>query len=478
MRRHPAKLYGLLLGPVLFVLVLFFVHPTGMSEPARMVLASTLWIAAWWITEAIPIPVTSLLPIILFPLTGAVSVSETAASYSDPIIFLYIGGFIIAVAIEKWGLHRRIALNTILRTGTNARHIILGFMIATAFVSMWISNTATTVMMLPIGSAIISQMNGRNNPGDFGRALMLAIAYAASLGGIATLIGTPTNLVFAGIVRETYQTDITFTQWMSIGLPISLVLLVLCWLYLTRIGFRLKESTVGSGREEILRMQRTLGKMSYEEKAVTVVFTMTALCWMLRSLVLKHWIPGIDDSLIAIAGATLLFLIPSRQNPGSMLIDWKAAVNIPWGIILLFGGGLALAAGFQSSGLAGWIGNQMTLLQGVSLLLLIFILVIAVVVLSEIASNVATAAMILPILVALGVAIDVHPYILMVAATIAASCGFMLPVATPPNAVVFGSGYLRMRDMVRAGFWLDIISIIVVSVFVYAFLQILWANLL
>jgi sodium-dependent dicarboxylate transporter 2/3/5 len=284
--KHPSKIYGLILGPLLFAIVLLFVHPDGMSEPARMVLASTLWIATWWITEAIPIPVTSLLPVILFPLTSAVPIAETAASYSDPIIFLYIGGFIIAVAIEKWGLHRRIALNTILRTGTNARHIILGFMIATAFVSMWISNTATTVMMLPIGSAIISQMNGRENPGMFGRALMLAIAYAASLGGIATLIGTPTNLVFAGIVRETYQTDITFTQWMSVGLPISLVLLLLCWLYLTRVGFRFREGEMSSGREEILRMQRALGKMSFEEKAVSIVFLITAVCWMLRSLVL------------------------------------------------------------------------------------------------------------------------------------------------------------------------------------------------
>lgn len=478
MMKHPSKIYGLLLGPLLFIIILLFVHPAGMSEPARMVLASTLWIAAWWITEAIPIPVTSLLPVILFPLTGAMPVQDTAASYSDPIIFLYIGGFIIAVAIEKWGLHRRIALNTIVRTGTNARHIILGFMIATAFVSMWISNTATTVMMLPIGAAIISQMQARQESEHFGKALMLAIAYSASLGGIATLIGTPTNLIFAAIVRETYQTEITFTQWMAVGLPVSLVLLVLCWIYLTRIGFRFKDSTIHNGREEILKMKMALGKMSFEEKAVAIVFSITAISWMMRSLVLKKWIPGIDDSLIAVAGATLLFLIPSKQNKGSMLIDWKTAVNIPWGIILLFGGGLALASGFQSSGLADWIGNQMTLLQGMPLLLLIFILVIAVVLLSEIASNVATAAMILPILVALGVAIDVHPYILMVAATIAASCGFMLPVATPPNAVVFGSGYLRIRDMIRAGFWLDLICIVVVSVFVYVFLQMLWAELL
>ena len=443
-----------------------------------MVLASTLWIATWWITEAIPIPVTSLLPLILFPLTNALNVQTVTKSYGDPIIFLYVGGFIIAVAIEKCGLHRRIALNTILRTGTDARNIILGFMIATAFISMWISNTATAVMMLPIGTAIIGQLSNTQGPTEFGKALMLCIAYAASIGGMATLIGTPTNLVFAGIVRETYQTEISFTQWMAIGLPVSIVLLIASWFYLTRIGFKLGGSSLSGGREEIRNMLRALGKISFEEKAVGIVFSITALCWMLRSFVLTKWLPGIDDSVIAIAGAMSLFLIPSRNEKGTMLIDWKAAVNIPWGIILLFGGGLAIASAFQSSGLADWLGSQMTLLQGVPLLLLILILVSSVTLLSEIASNVATAAMILPILVALAIAIGVHPYILMVAATVAASCGFMLPVATPPNAVVFGSGYLRIRDMIKAGFWMDVISITVVSLFMYFFLEKIWGALL
>ncbi len=478
MKKHPAKYYGLFVGPLLFALVMFFVRPAGMSDEARMVLASTLWIATWWITEAIPIPVTSLLPLVLFPLTNSMKVQDVGKSFGDPIIFLYLGGFMIAVAIEKWGLHRRIALNTILHTGTNSRHIILGFMIATAFVSMWISNTATAVMMLPIGMAIISQLSHDQRPKEFSKALMLSIAYAASIGGMATLIGTPTNLVFAGIVRETYQTEITFLQWMVVGLPVSIVLLVISWIYLTRFGFKLEGGSVLGGREEIRGMLRSLGKISFEEKVVGIVFSVTALCWMLRSFILTKLIPGIDDSVIAIAAAMLLFVIPSRSMKGTKLIDWKDAANIPWGIILLFGGGLAIASGFQSSGLANWIGNQMTLMQGIPLLVLIAILVASVTLLSEIASNVATAAMILPILVALAAAIGIHPYILMVAATLAASCGFMLPVATPPNAVVFGSGYLSIRDMMKAGVWMDVICITVLSLFVYFFLDKLWGSLI
>jgi sodium-dependent dicarboxylate transporter 2/3/5 len=332
--------------------------------------------------------------------------------------------------------------------------------------------------MLPIGMAIISQLNTDQSPNAFGKALMLSIAYAASIGGMATLIGTPTNLVFAGIVRETYQTEITFLQWMAVGLPVSLVLLFISWVYLTRFGFRLGKSSVTGGKVEVRNMLVALGKISFEEKAVAIVFVFTALCWMLRSFILTQWLPGIDDSVIAIIGAMLLFVIPAKNVKGAMLVNWKDAVNIPWGIILLFGGGLAIASGFQSTGLATWIGNQMTLLQGIPLIILILILVTSVTVLSEIASNVATAAMILPILVALAVAIGIHPYVLMVAATIAASCGFMLPVATPPNAVVFGSGYLTIRDMMRAGFWMDIIGIIVITLFMYFLMEKIWVSLL
>jgi sodium-dependent dicarboxylate transporter 2/3/5 len=324
---------------------------------------------------------------------------------------------------------------------------------------------------------MISQLPGQGTS-DFGKALMLSIAYAATIGGMATLIGTPTNLVFAGIVRETYGTEITFLQWLSIGFPLMVILLFLSWLYLTRIGFKMAKGTRAAEDEDIRSMVRTMGKMTYAEKAVSVVFLVTALCWILRSFVLEKFIPEIDDSVIAIAGALLLFMIPSRAEEGGRIMDWKAASAIPWGIILLFGGGLSVAAAFQSSGLAGWMGNQLALLQGVPLFLLILFLVTGVTILSEIASNVATAAMILPVLVALAAAIGVHPFILMVAATLGASCGFMLPVATPPNAVVFGSGYLKIRDMMRAGLWMDILCVLIVSIFIYLFLEIFWKALL
>jgi len=337
---------------------------------------------------------------------------------------------------------------------------------------MWISNTATSVMMLPIGMAIVHQL-GTNDRSSFGKALMLSIAYSASIGGIATLIGTPTNLVLAGIVEELYGEEITFFQWFKFGLPISIVLLGICWFYLTRIAFRMKTETYGGGRKEIAKQHKKLGPFTRQEKAVSIVFGLTALCWILRSFVFSSWLPGLNDTIIAIIGAVVLFIIPSGVD-GKKLMDWETAVKIPWGIVLLFGGGLALAAGFVHTGLADWIGTKMTLLQGVHLFLLLLILIAIVNFLTEITSNVATASMILPILASMAIAIEVHPYILMVAATLAASCAFMLPVATPPNAVVFGSGYLRIKDMVRAGIWMNLVSILILTFIVYYALPVIW----
>lgn len=477
------QITGLLLGPAIFLLTLVFVHPAGMSAQAHGILASTLWIAIWWITEAVPIPITSLLPIVLFPCTGGLGVKATAAAYGSPLIFLFVGGFIIAVAIEKWNLHKRIAMNIIKAVGASRRRLILGFMLATAFLSMWLSNTATTMMMMPIGLAIIKQLSGLtakesgqddSENKDFGRALMLAIAYSASIGGMATLIGTPTNVIFSGVVKQLYDADISFAQWFLFGLPVSAVLLVVCWHYLVRWAFSFDDVEIPGGREEVEEQLRALGEFHSEEKWVMFVFGLTALAWISRSFVLAKILPGINDSAIAITGAVLLFLIPAKSRPGSKLLDWESASKIPWGIILLFGGGLSLAAGFQSSGLANWIGDQMTLLQGVPVFILLAVVVVSVNFLTEITSNVATASMILPILASLSMAINVHPFTLMVGATVAASCAFMLPVATPPNAVVFGSGYLRMQDMIRAGFRMNLISIVFITIYVYLVLPLLW----
>ncbi len=468
---------GLILGPLLFLWILTSFHPRGLSDEANAVLASAVWIAIWWITEAIPISVTALLPIVLFPLSGGLDLSSTTSAFGHKYIFLYIGGFIIAIAIEKWGLHRRIALQIIRLIGSNITRIILGFMVATAFMSMWISNTATSVMMLPIGMDIISQL--RDNPDThenenitFGKALMLSIAYSASIGGMATLIGTPPNLVLAGVVQETYGVEITFSQWFKFGLPISVLLLIICWIYLTRFAFSFKDKAFPGGRSEILRLLQQLGKIKFEEKIVLVVFVSTAFLWIFRSL-LQNIIPNLDDTIIAIFAGTTLFLLPAKKS-GEKILNWDEAVKLPWGIILLFGGGMALAEGFKSSGLAEWIGTQMTLLEGMSLFLLVLILIACVNMLTEITSNLATTAMLLPILAPMALSIDVHPYILLVSATVAASCAFMLPVATPPNAVVFGSGYLRIPDMVRTGIWMNVLSILLLSLIVYFLLPAIW----
>ena len=472
------KRVGLFLGPILYILIKLYFYPEGLSIEANGVLASTAWIAVWWITEAIPVAATALLPIVLFPLSGSLDIASTTESFGHKYVFLYLGGFIIAIAIEKWNLHKRIALNIINLIGSNIKKIILGFMVATAFLSMWISNTATSVMMLPIGIAIIKQL--KDNPETdkdenliFGKALMLAIAYSASIGGIATLIGTPPNLVLAGVVEETYGYEITFLQWFMFGFPISVILIFICWKYLSSYAFTFKQQEFPGGKQEIKRLLSTLGNMSYEEKAVSIVFAATAFCWITRDFLLQPLFPKLDDTIIAILFALILFLIPSKTK-NKKLISWKDTKDLPWGIILLFGGGMALAKGFETTGLAQWIGNQMTTFAGLSTIILVLLIIAAVNFLTEITSNLATTAMLLPVLAPMALSIDIHPFILMVSATVAASCAFMLPVATPPNAVVFGSGYLTIPDMVRKGFVMNIISIMLLTLFVYFVLPELW----
>lgn len=472
------KRLGLVIGPLLFLIILLLTPFEGLSEQGHAVLATTIWIAVWWVTEAIPIAATALLPIVLFPLTGGMNLASTTASFGHKYVFLYLGGFLIAIGIEKWNLHRRIALTIIAFIGSDIRKIILGFMIATAFLSMWISNTATSVMMLPIGLAIIKQL--KDNPDTdedenliFGKALMLGIAYSASIGGIATLIGTPPNLVLAGIIESTYGYEITFLEWFQFGLPVALLLLIFCWYYLTRIAYKFKQVDFPGGLKEIQRLKSNLGIISKEEKRVGFVFILAALCWISRSFILQPLFPGIDDTIIAILFGITLFIIPSKNNK-EPLLNWKDTLNLPWGIILLFGGGMALAKAFDESGLALWLGNLMTEFGGFPFFILLFLLITAVNFLTEITSNLATTAMLLPVLAPLALEVGVHPFGLMVGAAVAASCAYMLPVATPPNAVVFGSGYLRIPDMVSKGIVLNLFSILVISIMVYFLLPFLW----
>ncbi|MGB0316317.1 MAG: SLC13 family permease [Flavobacteriaceae bacterium] len=472
------KRLGLIIGPLLFLIILLLTPFEGLSEQGHAVLATTIWIAVWWVTEAIPIAATALLPIVLFPLTGGMNLASTTASFGHKYVFLYLGGFLIAIGIEKWNLHRRIALTIIAFIGSDTRKIILGFMIATAFLSMWISNTATSVMMLPIGLAIIKQL--KDNPDTdedenliFGKALMLGIAYSASIGGIATLIGTPPNLVLAGIIESTYGYEITFLEWFQFGLPVALLLLIFCWYYLTRIAYKFKQVDFPGGLKEIQRLKSNLGIISKEERRVGFVFILAALCWISRSFILQPLFPGIDDTIIAILFGITLFIIPSKNNK-EPLLNWKDTLNLPWGIILLFGGGMALAKAFDESGLALWLGNLMTEFGGFPFFILLLLLITAVNFLTEITSNLATTAMLLPVLAPLALEVGVHPFGLMVGAAVAASCAYMLPVATPPNAVVFGSGYLRIPDMVSKGIVLNLFSILVISIMVYFLLPFLW----
>jgi sodium-dependent dicarboxylate transporter 2/3/5 len=472
------KKIGLILGPTIFIIVLNFFHPEGLNKEANAILASTLWIAIWWITEAIPIAVTALLPIVLFPLCGGLELSQTTSSYGHKFVFLFLGGFILAIAIEKWNLHKRIALNIINLVGTNIVNIILGFMIATAFLSMWISNTATAVMILPVGIAVVLQLQDNPNTIEnensiFSKALMLAIAYSASIGGMASLIGTPPNLVLAGVLEKSYGIELTFSKWFGFGFPISITFLIIAWIYLTKFAFKFKLKEFPGGIAEIKKQLNNLGKISFEEKMVLTVFLITAAAWISRSLFLNQIIPSIDDTVIAIISAIVLFIIPSR-NKNEALLGWSDAVKLPWGILLLFGGGMAIAVGFETSGLALWLGEQLKLLETIPLIILLLIIIGSVNFITEITSNLATTAMILPVLVSLSNATGIHYNYLLVGATVAASCAFMLPVATPPNAVVFGSGYLKIKDMLKIGILMNIISIILLTLIVYFILPLLW----
>ena len=470
--RLNKNILGLILGPILFLVIMIFVDAEGLSFEAKCILASTAWMAIWWVTECVPISVTALLPIVLFPLTGGMDLATTTAAYGHKLVFLFVGGFLIALAIEKWHLHKRLALNIIRVTGSNKSRVILGFMLATAFLSMWISNTATSIMILPVGLAIISQLKDdpktvENENEIFGKSLMIAIAYSASIGGMATLIGTPPNMVLAGVVEESYGIKLNMFDWMKFGVPLSSFLLFVCWLYLTKIAFKFKNEEFSAGKEEILRQINKLGKFSNEEIKVLIVFTLTALGWIFRGSI-ETIFPMIDDTIIAIFFAVTLFIIPTKnQKTNTTLLVWNDTVKLPWGILILFGGGMAIASAFGKSGLALWIADLLTNLNDVSLFLIILIIVTSINLLTEVTSNMATTAMLLPVLVTIALAIDVHPYFLLVAATLAASCAFMLPISTPPNAVVFGSGFLKIEDMFKKGVWMNLISIITITLVVY-----------
>ncbi len=441
------KRFFQLLGPTAF-LAIKLIPFEGLSPEGQAVLACSAWLAIWWITEAVELEVTSLLPIVILPLSGGLHVKDTTMSYGHPYIFLFMGGFIIGLAIEKWNLHKRIAFRIIQMVGTSEKKIVLGFMIATAFLSMWISNTATAIMMLPIGMSVIHQFEGNKK---FALSLMLGIGYSASIGGMATLIGTPPNIIFAGVVKDSLGEEISFFNWMLFAVPFSVILNLLVWFYLT---YSFKKTGLPTTNE----FDTKLPPISIPEKRVLVVFVLIAILWITRSFLINKLIPAVDDTIIAIFGGLILFIIPSGSGEGN-LMDWKTAKKLPWGILLIFGAGLAIAKGYSDTDLATWLGNRFLLLKDIPVWVIILLVIASINFLTEITSNTATAAMVLPILISLASSLSVSPYTLMVGAVLASSCAFMLPVATPPNAIIFSSGKVKINEMVRTGLWLNLISI-------------------
>ncbi len=483
--RGIAARVGLVVSPLLALGLLAFVDLDPARPQVTRMAAVAVLMAGWWITEAIPIPATAMLPVALFPLLGILPGKETAGRYFNHLIFLFLGGFLFALAMQRWRLHRRIALGVLLRVGAGPRRMVFGFMAATWFLSMWISNTATAMMLVPMAIAVAEQLaeqHGRERVRPLAVAILLGIAYSASVGGLATLIGTPPNLALARVLEEVFPDSpgISFADWFFFALPLSTVFLFVVWGLLCLLFLR-GDSTFASDPEWIREERRSLGPMSFEERVIAGLFGVLVVAWMLRADIpafgvtipgWSRWLPEpgyVDDGTVAILLALILFLVPSRSRPGERLLDWETASGIRWGIVLLFGGGFALAAGFEASGLSAWLQGALSGLAGAPPLLLILAVCTLLTFLTELTSNTATTMMALPVLASVAVAMRTDPLALMVPATLSASCAFMLPVATPPNAIVFGSGEIRMADMIRAGLFLNLVGVLLVTSAVYLF---------
>ena len=446
-------------GPAMCVAMLAVGAPDTMPDPAWRTAAVVTWMAIWWLFEAIPVAATALLPLILFPALNIATIGDTASPFANPIIFLFLGGFLLAAGMQRWNLHRRIALNVVRLVGSGPRAMIAGFMAASAFLSMWISNTATAVMMLPIAMSIIGDQ--ARDDDRLGYALLLGIAFGASIGGLGTLIGTPPNALLAGYMLQTYGVEIGFGRWMLVGVPLVLLLLPICWVLLTYLVFRVPAADSRVDPAHIKDELSRLGPPMRAEILIALVFAMVVTLWVARPL-FGSIMDGVSDSAIAIAGALFLFVIPAGRFFGPRLLDWATAVRIPWGVLLLFGGGLALASAIEGTGLADWIAEALSGLSAYPIVLALTAAVTLVVFLTELTSNTATAATFLPIAAALALGMNQNPYLFLIPVALAASCAFMMPVATPPNAIVFGSGRLTVGRMAHAGIWLNLIAIVAI----------------
>ena len=487
----PRRWAGLVGGPLLAILLYAIVRDETLGHAGRATLSLMGWMGVWWLTEAIDVAATALLPLAVLPLTtfgahasAGAAMKEAAAPYAHPFIALFLGGFVLALAMERWGLHRRIALVTLRIVGPRPMSMIAGFMAITAVMSMWVSNTATTAMMLPIALSVSALVTGepraadaaagRTRPEHFGLCLLLGIAYAASVGGIGTLIGTPPNVLLAGFLDSEYGTSITFVRWLGVGLPLVAVFVPLIWLLLTRVLYPIARSPIPGGRRLVAEQLASLGPMKRGEWITLIVFMTTALAWIFRPLIARVAIgemrplAGLTDPGIAIVAALALFVIPTDLRTGTFAMNWESAKRLPWGILVLFGGGLSLAAAVSRHGVAEFFGQQAGGLGALPPILITIAITAGVIFLTELTSNTATTATLLPILAGIAPTLGVPPLALLVPATVAASCAFMMPVATPPNAIVFGSGHVTIPQMCRAGLWLNLVGVVLVTVLTYA----------
>lgn len=470
MQSIGGKRVGLILGPVVSLSLFFWLNSSSqLGYQGSAVSAVAILMAIWWMTEALPISATAMLPIPLFPLLGIATVADTTAPYAHNLIFLFMGGFLLGIGMQRWNLHKRIALNVLSILGNRAAVLIAGFMVITAIFSMWVSNTATVVMMLPIGMSVI-ELLGDEAEDNFAVCLMLGLAYGGSIGGIATLIGTPPNALLAAFMQDELGINLSFQSWMKLGLPITCILLPITWFLLTKFLFPLKRGSVVGTKELFKSELSKLGGLRAAELIVMIVFTCTALAWIFRPLIAKY-LPGIDDTVIAMTGGLLLFILPSGNKDAPRILSWKETTQLPWGVLLLFGGGLSLAAALARTGVTEFIGTFFIGMENVPPLLVILSVVTVVIFLTEMTSNTAMIAAFLPVLFGISGGLGVEPYLLLIPAAVGASCAFMLPVATPPNALVFASGKITISQMVHAGFWLNIISIFVVSIMCYLFAE-------
>lgn len=466
------QIVGRILGPLVFAAMFAFDQSQDfMPIAAWRTAAVGAWMAIWWATEALPVAATAFLPIVVFDPLGIASVRDAAAPYANPIIYLFLGGFMMALAVERWNLHRRISLSILERAGTDGRRLIGGFMLVCALLSMWMTNTSTTMMLLPIVLSVIGVMRenvtdvSEESRDNFQIAMLIGVAYSASIGGLATIIGTPPNALLIAYLAENYGIEISFARWMAVGIPVTLVMLPIAWYLLTRVVFKVDIPASEAVKSHLHTLREEMGPMTTPEKRVAIIFGMVIFCWIMRRPMTEFLgLTGVSDTNIVMAAAVLLFMIPSGNATQPQLMTWHDATRVPWGVLILFGGGLSLAAAVSQSGLALWLGESLSPLNAWGTAVLVVAAVALVIFLTELTSNLATTATLLPVMGAIAIQAGVPPIFLTVPITIAASCAFMLPVATPPNAIVFATGTITIPQMAKAGFWLNVIGIIIVTI--------------